>query len=223
MLSSLTKGSSSQNITQFARTYLQKRDPNDKRSEQEKMLAGDYYDSMDPHLYQLRENCRLLMEEYNLRTTIKDLDKRTKVLNKLFGAEYKGIYIEPPVYFDYGTNTTFGENCYMNYGCTILDVNKVTIGDNCLFAPNVSIFTATHPTDVRERLAMAEYGLPIKIGNNCWIGGGAIICPGVTLGDNVVVAAGAVVNKDVPSDCIVAGNPARIIKRMEPYKYVKKE
>ncbi|OHT01072.1 transferase [Tritrichomonas foetus] len=195
----------------------------DKRSEWEKMIAGDLYDSTDPYLVKLREKCRATMEEYNLRTTIKDLNRRTEVLKELMNAEYPGLYIEPPIYFDYGINTTFGKGCYMNYGCTILDVNKVTIGDNCLFGPQVCLYTATHPTDVRERLLGPELGLPIKIGNNCWIGGSAVICPGVTIGDNVVVAAGAVVTKDIPSNVIVGGNPAKILKKMEPYEYVKKD
>lgn len=220
MLSNLLKNPKSKN---FLRTFtLKPWDEKDPRREWDKMLAGDMYHSMDPELCQLREDCRVLMEEYNFRTSIKDLKYRKEILDKILHKSCLNLYIEPPIYFDYGCNTTFGDNCYMNYGCTLLDVNTITIGDNCLFGPNSGVYTATHPTDTLSRISGAEYGLPIKIGNNCWIGGNAVICPGVTLGDNVVVASGAVVNKDVPSDCVVAGNPAKIIKRLTPFKYEKK-
>lgn len=222
MLSSLIKSQKANgSMTNFIRSFTLKTwDKNDPRTEWEKMLAGDMYHSMDPHLCKLREECRLLMEEYNFRTTISDLKHRKEVLDKLLQKSCPNLYIEPPIYFDYGVNTTFGKNCYMNYGCTILDVNTVTIGDNVLFGPNAGIYTATHPTNAYKRITGDECGLPIKIGNNCWIGGNAVICPGVTLGDNVVVASGAIVTKDVPADCIVAGNPAKIVKRMEPFHYV---
>lgn len=223
MISSFIKNSGAKGtISKFIRSFAVKPwDKNDPRNEWEKMVAGDMYLSGDPDLCKLREKCRLLMEEYNFRTTIADLKHRKKVLDKLLQNDFENLYIEPPIYFDYGCNTTFGKNCYMNYGCTILDVNKVTIGDNVMFGPNAGVYTATHPTDAKSRISGAEYGLPIKIGDNCWIGANAVICPGVTIGDNVVVAAGSIVNKDIPSDCVVAGNPAKIIKRLEPYKYKK--
>lgn len=221
MLSSFIKGTKSNgNLAQFIRSFVVKPwDKNDPRSEWEKMLAGDLYLSADPDLVKRREECRVLMEEYNLRTSIKDLKHRKEILDKILHNDFLNLYIEPPIYFDYGYNTTFGKNCYMNYGCTILDVNKVTIGDNVMFGPNAGVYTATHPTSAKERISGAEYGLPIKIGHNCWIGANAVICPGVTIGDNVVVAAGAIVTRDVPSDVVVTGNPARVLKKLEPFDY----
>ena len=191
----------------------------DLRSEKEKMLAGDLYNCMDPELVQLREECRATLEELNHKSSITRLNERQAILRRLFGADYN-VYVEPPFYCDYGKNTKIGKGCYFNFNVTILDVAEVKIGDNVLIAPNAAIYTATHPVDVVERTSGKEYALPITIGNNCWLGGSCVICPGVTLGDNVVVAAGAVVTKDVPSDCVVAGGPARIIKRLKPKKYV---
>ena len=191
----------------------------DFRSEKEKMLAGDLYDCNDPELVKLREECRATLEELNNKSSIKRLDERRKILTRLFGQDY-GVYVEPPFFSDYGKNTKIGKGCYFNFNVTILDVAEVKIGDNVLIAPNAAIYTATHPVDVIERTSGKEYALPITIGNNCWLGGSCVICPGVTLGDNVVVAAGAVVTKDVPSDCVVAGSPARIIKRLKPRQYV---
>ena len=117
---------------------------------------------------------------------------------------------------DYGKNIHVGENFFMNYDCVILDVCEVRIGDNCLIAPQVGIYTACHPMDAAERLSGKEYGAPVTIGNNCWIGGRAVINPGVTLGDNVVVASGAVVTKSFPSNVLIGGVPAKIIKVLEP-------
>lgn len=217
MLSFIKKQSNSSIINNFARAFTWKPwDKNDPRSEKEKMLAGDIYFACDPELTKLRQRCRELTEEYNLRTTIKNTEYRSQVLKELLGKECKNLYIEPPIYFDYGLNTTFGKNCYMNYDCIILDVNTVTIGDNVQIAPRVGIYTATHPTDATERNTGGELGLPIKIGNNCWLGANSVICPGVTIGDNVVVAAGSVVNKDIPSNVLVAGNPAKIRKQLKP-------
>lgn len=225
MLSSFIKATkTNRNLINFIRSYNVKPwTKDDPRNEWEKMLAGDMYLSADPDLVKRREKCRLLMEEYNFRTSIKDLGHRKAVLDQLLQNSFHNLYIEPPIYFDYGCNTTFGKNCYMNYGCTILDVNKVTIGDNALFGPNVGVYTATHPTIAKDRISGAEYGLPIKIGHNCWLGANAVICPGVTIGDNVVVAAGAIVTRDVPSNVIVSGNPARILKKLEPFDYKSEE
>lgn len=123
--------------------------------------------------------------------------------------------MEPNIRFDYGYNTYVGENFYANFDCTILDVCEVRIGDNCMLAPGVHIYTATHPIDPVERNSGQEFGKPVTIGNNVWIGGGAIINPGVTIGDDVVIASGAVVTKDVPDRVVVGGNPAKIIKRLD--------
>lgn len=123
--------------------------------------------------------------------------------------------MEPYIRFDYGFNTYVGENFYANFDCTILDVCEVRIGDNCMLGPRVHIYTAAHPLDPVERNSGQEFGKPVTIGNNVWVGGGAIINSGVTNGDDVVIASGAIVTRDVPDRVVVGGNPARIIKRLD--------
>ncbi|KAH0793541.1 maltose O-acetyltransferase [Histomonas meleagridis] len=133
---------------------------------------------------------------------------------KLIGKYYPDLYIEPPFYCDYGINIKPKGNVYFNYNCILLDVCPITIGNNTMFARNVEVYTATRPSDAKTRNSRREYAKPIAISENCWIGGSATICPGVTIGDNIVVADGAVVVKDVPPNCRVAGVPAKIIKRL---------
>lgn len=181
------------------------------KSEKEKMVAGEMYDPMDPELVRDREECRRKVREYNL-TIETDYDLRTQALKELLGSTGEKLYAEPTIRFDYGYNTHLGENFYANFDCVILDVCEVRIGKNCMMAPGVHIYTATHPLNPDERNSGRELGAPVTIGDNCWMGGRAIICPGVTIGDNVVIGAGAVVVKDVPDNVVVAGNPARIIK-----------
>lgn len=178
-----------------------------------KMLAGEYYSGAGKPLPKMRLKCRKLLHKIN-NSSPKEEDKRRKWLNKLFGKTTEA-YIEPPFYCDYGVNITIGKGSYFNFACIILDCNTVEIGEHCLFAPNVKIFTATHPNSPELRKMDKEFALPIKIGNNVWVGGGAIICPHVSIGDNSIVAAGAVVTKDVPENVIVAGNPAKIIKELK--------
>lgn len=125
-------------------------------------------------------------------------------------------YLEPPFRCDYGSNIKVGKNFYTNFNCVILDVNTVTIGDNVLFAPNVQIYTAGHPLDVKGRVEDAiEFGYPITIGDNVWLGGGVIVCPGVNIGENTVIGAGSVVTKDIPANVVAAGNPCRVIRAIE--------
>lgn len=182
------------------------------KSEKEKMLAGNFYYAGDEELTKEREYARNLIFEFN-HSRPSENDKKQRVLKQLITA--KGLfYIEGPFYCDYGYNIEVGENFYANYGCTILDVNKVKIGDNVMLAPNVQIYTAAHPIDPTERVTGKEFAKPIIIGNNVWIGGGAIICPGVKIGDNVTIGAGSVVTKDIPDDVIAAGNPCRVIKNI---------
>ena len=133
----------------------------------------------------------------------------------LLGSTGKLVYMEPTIRFDYGYNTHVGENFFANFDCTILDVCEVRFGDNCMLGPSVQIYTATHPLHPVERNSGEEYAKPITIGNNVWIGGNAVINPGVRVGDNAIVAAGAVVVKDVPANVVVGGNPARVIKEIE--------
>ena len=179
----------------------------------EKMIAGEAYNPADKELLNLRIEARTTFEEYN-KTSVIDINKRKELLTKLFGKELEGVYIEPNFKCDYGINIYAGKNLYINFDCVILDVAKVIIGDNCFIAPQVGIYTATHPINSDERNKGLEYGKQVTIGNNCWIGGHAVINPGVTLGDNVVVGAGAVVTKSFGSNVVIAGNPARVIKNI---------
>ncbi len=183
-------------------------------TEKQKMIAGELYLPTDPVLLTDRENARRHTREYN-QTTELESTKRTDLLKKFFGSTGENIYIEPIFRFDYGYNIHVGENFYANFECIILDVCEVRIGDNCMLAPGVHIYTATHPIDPFERISGLEYGKPVTIGNNVWIGGRAIINPGVTIGNNVVIASGSVVTKDVPDNVVVAGNPAKLIKNIE--------
>ena len=181
------------------------------RTEKEKMLNGDMYNPDDIELVKERLNARRLTRMFN-QTTETEEDKRTDLLKELFGSTGKNIYIEPNLRCDYGYNIHVGENFFANFDCTFLDVCEIRIGDNCFIAPGVHIYTATHPIDPVERIAGTEYGKPVSIGDNVWIGGRAVINPGVHIGNNVVIASGAIVTKDVPDNVVIGGNPAWIIK-----------
>lgn len=184
------------------------------KTEKEKMMNAENYIAWDPELIKDREKARRLTRLFNTSTE-KEEGYRKKILKELFGATGETITIEPSFRCDYGYNIFVGEGFFANFNCVILDVCKVTIGDNCLLAPGVHIYTAAHPLDPVERNSGIEFGKPVTIGDNVWIGGGSIINPGVTIGNNVVVASGAVVTKDVPDSVVVGGNPARIIKKIE--------
>ncbi|TYR81328.1 sugar O-acetyltransferase [Priestia megaterium] len=181
------------------------------KTEKKKMLNGELYLAFDEELVKERIHARKLTRLFNQSIETDD-DVRMSILKQLFGSTGKNIYIEPPFRCDYGANIHVGENFYANFDCIILDVCKVTIGDNCMLAPGVHIYTASHPLDAAERISGAEFGKPVVIGHNVWIGGRAVINPGVTIGNNVVIASGAVVTKDIPDDVVVGGNPAKIIK-----------
>ena len=182
------------------------------KSEKEKMIAGEYYRPADPELASDRKQARANMKAIN---HCDDTDQRTALIKNSFGSSGEDVYIEPTIAFDYGYNIHVGEHFYANFNATLLDVCPIRFGNNCMLAPNVQLYTATHPLDPLERNSGVEFGKPITIGNNVWIGGGAIILPGVTLGDNVVVGAGSVVTKSFPNNVAIAGNPARIIKEIE--------
>lgn len=184
------------------------------KTEKDKMLCGELYDAANPQLLQERLNARRLTRLYN-QTIETDEEKRTALLKELFGSTGKNINIEPTFRCDYGYNIHVGENFYANFDCVFLDVCEIRIGDNCFIAPGVHIYTATHPLDPIERISGKEFGKPVTIGHNVWIGGRAVINPGIIIGNNVVIASGAVVTKDVPDNVVVGGNPAKIIKSIE--------
>ena len=142
-----------------------------------------------------------------------DFDKISGLVKELFGKS-DGAFVNPPFFCDYGSHIEVGKGFFANYNCTILDVAKVTIGDNCQFAPNVSIYTAGHPVHLETRNTMYEYGISVTIGNNVWVGGNTVILPGVHIGDNVVIGAGSVVTRDIPANTIAAGNPCRVLREI---------
>ncbi|MEC8418970.1 MAG: sugar O-acetyltransferase [Pseudomonadota bacterium] len=180
-------------------------------TELEKMLAGELYFPSDKQLTSMHKACRKQLDILNA-TCQTEHKKRTQLLKALFGSTGKRLYIESSFKCDYGDNIHVGENFYANFNCVILDAAKVTIGDNCMIAPQVGIYTATHPINAEQRATGIEFAKPITLGDNCWIGGNAVINPGVTLGNNVVVASGAVVTKSFGDNVVIGGNPARVIK-----------
>lgn len=178
----------------------------------EMMLNGDLY-MFEDDLGKISLRSRNLLDKIN-KTKHTNFNKRSKLVKKLFGSTGNKIVLNKPLYCDYGENIHVGENFYSNFNLTILDVNKVVIGNNCLIGPNVSIYTAGHPIDADVRITMLEFGKEINIGNNVWIGGNAVINPGVTIGDNVVIASGAIVTKSFDSNLIIGGNPAQVIRKI---------
>lgn len=180
------------------------------RSEKEKMLAGELYIAADAELTAERERARKLIQAYN-RTAPGDGEKRNQILARLIRAK-GALYIEPPFYCDYGYNIEVGVNFYANFNCVILDVSAVKMGDNVLLGPCVQIYTATHPLEPAERLTGKELGRPVEVGDNVWIGGGAVICPGVRIGGNTTIGPDSVVTRDIPESVFAAGNPCRTIR-----------
>jgi len=176
------------------------------------MLAGDLYDPHDPKLVREQQRARRLCEDLNL-TREQDVELRRSILKQLFGRGGDSVWMQPPFYCDYGTNILLGERVFFNFNCVILDVCQVTIGDFTLLGPAVQIYTATHPLNAELRRTQ-EYGKPVTIGSDVWIGGGAILCPGVTIGSRSVIGAGSVVTKEIPEGVLAAGNPCRIIRKV---------
>ena len=180
-------------------------------TEKEKMLAGQLYDASDPELLNERLRARVLLKQLN-ESRAEQPEYRRKVLNDLVPQLGDLLWIEPPFYCDYGSNIRIGNKVYFNFSCTILDVMQVWIGDNVLCGPSVQIYTAMHPTNWKERASGLEFARPVTIGSDVWIGGGAIICPGVTIGHRTIIGAGSVVTRNIPDDVFAAGNPCRPIR-----------
>lgn len=177
----------------------------------ERRDAGLAYQS-DASVMEEQAVSRRILQKLNFMDR-SDFEGIAAVVKELLGKS-EGAFINPPFYCDYGKNIEVGKNFFANYNCTILDVAKVKIGDNCQMAPNVAIYTAGHPIHPATRNSLYEYGKPVTIGDNVWIGGNTVLCPGVQVGNNVVIGAGSVVTKDLPDWCIAAGNPCRIIRKI---------
>ena len=183
-------------------------------NEKEKMLAGELYDAnYNEDLLKERLLAKDLCWEYN-NLKPSDIERRKNILKQIIGKTKETYWIEPNFYCDYGYNIEFGENFYSNHNLVILDANKVIFGDNVFIAPNCAFYTAGHPIEAELRNKGLEYAKPIKVGNDVWIGGNVCVLPGVTIGDNVVIGAGSVVNKDIPSNSVAVGNPCKVIKRI---------
>lgn len=181
-------------------------------TEKEKMQAGEIYSAVDPQLLEELSATREIIHDYNcLRPSEKT--KKLEILKGLLGhvADDK-IIVNQPFYCDYGKLISVGKRFFANFNFTVLDEARVTIGDDCFIGPNVSIYTACHSTDPKERNSRREWAEPVNIGNNVWIGGSVTILPGVTIGDNITIGAGSVVTKDIPSNSIAVGNPCKVIK-----------
>jgi acetyltransferase-like isoleucine patch superfamily enzyme len=183
------------------------------QTEKHKMITGQVYRSGDDLLREERRQAKRLLKVFN-DTLADELEKRTAVLNELFGATGSNLEIEPPFYCDYGYNISVGNSFYANYNCIILDGAPVVIGDNVFLGPNVQIYTATHPLALEERDKGLEAAMPVTIGDSVWIGGSAIINPGVTVGRGTTVGSGSVVTRDLPPNVLAAGNPCRVIRNL---------
>lgn len=186
---------------------------NDGRSQLERMRAGDLYLADDPVLAEMNRRAMRLMERFNA-SSIDDGDDRRLILDELLGSIGPESVIRPPLYVDYGEHITIGARSFANFGLVALDVAPIVIGDDVQIASNVQLLTPTHPTDPELRRAKWEAAAPIVIGDNVWLGGGAIVLAGVTVGDDTVVGAGAVVTKDLPPGVVAVGNPARVIRHL---------
>lgn len=183
------------------------------KSEKEKMLAGELYDCRDPQLTRERRQARALCQRLNATPPDRPAE-RAALLQELLGRA-TDLDIEPPFFCDYGRNISVGSRVFFNFNCVVLDVMPVTIGDRDLFGPSVQIYTAMHPLDAAQRAAGLEFARPVTIGSDVWVGGGAIICPGVRIGSRTVIGAGSVVTRDIPDDVFAAGNPCRVIKGLQ--------
>ena len=183
-------------------------------SEKQKMLAGDMYDPTDPQLTAERRRARNLCKSLN-ESHDDEQDLRDRIIRDLFGRSGDDIWIEPPFYCDYGFNITLGSKVFFNFNCVLLDPASITIGNNVLLGPAVQIYAATHPLRASERRTWLEFAKPVDIGSDVWMGGGAIVCPGVRIGDRSVIGAGSVVTRDIPDDVVAAGNPCRVIRQLE--------
>lgn len=182
------------------------------KSEKEKMLSGEPYFALDEELVKMREKSQSIWLKFNMTGD-------QNLLEDLFEQKFDNLHINPPFHCDYGQTMKFGKNVFINYNCTFLTCAEIAIGDNCWIGPDVKLYTAVHPLDAELRKSGIGSAKKIKIGSDCWLGGGVVILPGVTVGSGSTIGAGSVVTKDIPSDCVAAGNPCKIIRKTERKKY----
>lgn len=185
-----------------------------RKTEREKMLAGELYLATDEELTKMRFVASRLIHDFNFSQP-HELNKRQDIICELFGKIGSNFTVRPPFYCDYGCYINAGDNLYINYDCTILDCNRVRLGNNVLLAPKVQIYAGYHPTNPAIRLSGKELADSVTIGDNVWLGGGVIVCPGVTIGSKVTIGAGSVVTKDIPEGVVAVGNPCRVIKMLD--------
>lgn len=181
-------------------------------TERQKMIAGELYDPMDPELVTGRDRARDLCQDLNA-TREGQADERRRILRELFGKGGDTVWMQPPFFCDYGSNIELGERVFFNFNCVVLDVCPIRIGSYTLFGPAVQIYTPMHPMNAEQR-RLKEFGKPIEIGSDVWVGGGAIILPGVTIGSRTVIGAGSVVSRSIPEGVFAAGNPCRVIREI---------
>jgi len=182
------------------------------KTERQKMLAGELYDPMNPELVAARARARDLCQDLNA-TREAEQEKRREILHQLFGAGGDSVWMQPPFFCDYGSNITLGERVFFNFNCVVLDVCPVRIGSFTLFGPAVQIYTPMHPLDAEARRGK-EFGKPVEIGSDVWVGGAALILPGVRVGSRSIIGAGSVVTRDIPEGVLAAGNPCRVIREI---------
>ncbi|MFD6138061.1 sugar O-acetyltransferase [Promicromonospora sp. NPDC060271] len=185
----------------------------DPRTNRERMLAGDLYVADDPENARLAQRALRLADAYHRASVADDAGARS-LLAELLGTLGEDAYVKPPLFVDYGENLHIGPRTFVNYNLTALDVATITIGADCQIGPGVQLLTPTHPVEPEPRRDKLEAALPIVLGDNVWLGGGVVVCPGVTIGDNTVVGAGAVVTRDLPANVVAVGNPARVVREL---------
>ena len=183
------------------------------KSEKEKMLAGEIFSPLDPQLLDDRQQARRLLKVLN-NFCDESKEERDRLIKKLIFQSGPNCWIEPPFHCDYGYNITIGDRVFLNFNCIILDVAPVIIGTNVMFGPAVQIYTATHPLNAIDRRLGQEWGISVRIDDDVWVGGGAIICPGVHIGKGAVIGAGSVVTKNIPEGVVAVGNPCRVIRNI---------
>jgi maltose O-acetyltransferase len=184
-------------------------------SEKAKMIRGDHYNASDSVLRADRLHAREVMHRLNVTAPRGHLSSYADIVAELLPNATRPTWLQPPFYCDYGYNLYIGEDVFINFNCVFLDCAPIAIGAYCQFGPGVQLYTASHPISAKSRRAAVEFAKPITIGEDCWIGGAVVVCPGITIGNRCVIGAGAVVTQDIPDDSVAVGNPARVIRTLE--------